>query len=195
MLARLVKSTSKLEAEWLIDESGIAAPYHDVIFHHLRKAQDQDYLARLTTASRAHDAGYLLEDVETPQVLLGLLVDDNGIPLEINSFEEPKAQASRLMPVIEKFRQHYDQAEIIVVADAATLPTQELNTLDRAGFGVLLGSRVTRAPANLEDHFSWSGSSLTDGQLIDTAAPRPSHEMSMPTTTSRSVTSDSWGAV
>ena len=36
----------------------------------------------------------------------------------------------------------------------------------------IVGSRVTKAPGDLESHFHWNGDVFTDGQLIDTVTPR-----------------------
>jgi hypothetical protein len=36
----------------------------------------------------------------------------------------------------------------------------------------IVGSRVTKAPADLASHFRWHGDAFTDGQLIDTITPR-----------------------
>ncbi len=38
--------------------------------------------------------------------------------------------------------------------------------------GVHLGSRVTKAPGDLESQFHWNGDVFTDGQLIDTITPK-----------------------
>jgi hypothetical protein len=36
----------------------------------------------------------------------------------------------------------------------------------------IVGSRVTKAPGDLESHFRWHGDVFTDGQIIDTITPR-----------------------
>ena len=52
------------------------------------------------------------------------------------------------------------------------LSTANLNALNEAGVGFIVGSRTTRAPEDLEAHFHWHGDAFTDGQLIDTITPR-----------------------
>ncbi len=38
--------------------------------------------------------------------------------------------------------------------------------------GFIVGSRMTKAPGDLESHFHWNGDVFTDGQIIDTVTPR-----------------------
>ena len=52
------------------------------------------------------------------------------------------------------------------------LSAANLNALDEAGVGFIVGSRTTRAPGDLETHFHWHGDAFTDGQVIDTITPR-----------------------
>jgi hypothetical protein len=52
------------------------------------------------------------------------------------------------------------------------LSAGNLRTLDEAGLRFIVGSRVTKAPADLASHFRWHGDAFTDGQLIDTITPR-----------------------
>ena len=44
--------------------------------------------------------------------------------------------------------------------------------LDAAGLGFVVGSRVSKAPIDLESHFRWHGDAFTDGQIIDTLTPK-----------------------
>ena len=42
------------------------------------------------------------------------------------------------------------------------LSTANLNALNEAGVGFIVGSRTTRAPGDLEAHFHWHGDAFTD---------------------------------
>lgn len=61
---------------------------------------------------------------------------------------------------------------MVIVADAGMLSASNLKELDEAGLRFIVGSRVTKAPADLASHFRWHGDAFTDGQLIDTITPR-----------------------
>ncbi len=62
--------------------------------------------------------------------------------------------------------------EMVVAADAGMLSAGNLKDLDDAGLKFIVGSRVTKAPADLANHFHWNGDVFTDGQIIDTVTPR-----------------------
>ena len=61
---------------------------------------------------------------------------------------------------------------MVVVADAGMLSSTNLRDLDDAGLRFIVGSRVTKAPKDLESHFRWHGDAFTDSQVIDTITPR-----------------------
>jgi hypothetical protein len=61
---------------------------------------------------------------------------------------------------------------LVVAADAGMLSAGNLEDLDDAGLKFIVGSRVTKAPADLANHFHWKGDVFTDGQIIDTVTPR-----------------------
>ena len=61
---------------------------------------------------------------------------------------------------------------MVVAADAGMLSGANLKALDEFGLSFIVGSRVTKAPGDLESHFHWNGDVFTDGQIIDTVTPR-----------------------
>ena len=52
------------------------------------------------------------------------------------------------------------------------LSASNLKALDALGLSFIVGSRMTKAPGDLESHFHWNGDVFTDGQIIDTVTPR-----------------------
>ncbi len=75
---------------------------------------------------------------------------------------------------MRQFADRHNLADIAIVADAGMLSATNLTALDQAGLRFIVGSRVTKAPADLESHFRWHGDAFTDGQIIDTITPRTS---------------------
>ena len=67
--------------------------------------------------------------------------------MEIGCFEGNKAETTTLIPIIEGFQARHGVADMVVVADAGMLSASNLKALDEAGF--IVGSRVTKAPADL----------------------------------------------
>ena len=116
--------------------------------------------------------GYSKERRVDPQIVVGLLVDRNGFPLEIGCFEGNKAETTTILPMIAAFQARHGLADLVVVADAGMLSAGNLTALDQAGMRFIVGSRVTKAPGDLASHFRWHGDAFTNGQVIDTITPR-----------------------
>ncbi len=116
--------------------------------------------------------GYSKERRVDPQVVVGLLVDRRGFPLEIGCFEGNRAETLTILPIIKQFQARHDIADMVVVTDAGMLSAGNLGELDEANLRFIVGSRVTKAPVDLESHFRWHGDAFTDGQIIDTITPK-----------------------
>lgn len=116
--------------------------------------------------------GYSKERRVDPQVVVGLLVDRRGFPLEIGCFEGNKAETATILPIIKQFQDRHDLVDMVVVADAGMLSASNLNEIDEAGLRFIVGSRVTKAPIDLASHFRWHGDAFDDGQLVDTITPK-----------------------
>src|SRR5262249_41949536 len=121
--------------------------------------------------------GYSKERRVDPQIVVGLLVDRQGFPLEIGCFEGNKAEKHTLLPVIDQFRARHGIENFAVVADAGMLSAANLAALDAAGCSFIVGSRLTKAPIDLESHFRWHGDYFGDGQVITPLTPKtgPNH--------------------
>jgi hypothetical protein len=116
--------------------------------------------------------GYSKERRVDPQIVVGLLVDRRGFPLEIGCYQGNKAETLTIVPIIKQFQDRHNLAEMVVVADAGMLSAGNLRELDEANLRFIVGSRLTKAPVDLEAHFRWHGDAFTDKQLIDTITPR-----------------------
>ena len=53
-----------------------------------------------------------------PQIIVGLLVDRHGFPLEIGCWEGNKAETHTIVPIIEAFAARHEIEDLVVVADA-----------------------------------------------------------------------------
>lgn len=118
--------------------------------------------------------GYSKERRVDPQIVVGLLVDRTGFPLEIGCYEGNPAETHTIVPIVRQVqaRHDLDGVETVVAADAGMLSAANLAALDDAGLKFIVGSRVTKAPGDLASHFHWNGTVFTDGQVIDTITPR-----------------------
>jgi hypothetical protein len=200
VLARVIEPTSKADSVRVLHEIGAPAVSLRTMFRALQRAQERDYRATIATACFQHamtngDVSLVLYDVTTlyfeaededalrkvgyskerrvdPQIVVGLLVDRRGFPLEIGCFEGNKAETLTIIPIVKQFQDRHGITDMVVVADAGMLSSKNLRELDEAGLRFIVGSRVTKAPKDLESHFRWHGTAFTDGQVIDTITPR-----------------------
>jgi hypothetical protein len=104
-----------------------------------------------------------------PQVQVGLLVDPSGFPLEVHLFEGNTAETTTLLPVLKKFQERHGVTGLVVVADAGMLSANNLNEIEDAGFCFIVGSRITKAPYDLADHFARHGDYFADGQILESS--------------------------
>ncbi|WP_132471265.1 IS1634 family transposase [Rhodococcus sp. SMB37] len=202
VIARIVEPGSKLDAGRVLRDLGADPPSYATIKRHLRWIIDRNYRAAIAEQCFAYAANtgglsLLLYDVTTlyfeaekeddlrkvgyskerrvdPQIVVGLLVDRTGFPLEIGCFEGNHAETRTIVPIVRQFQARHDieGVEMVIAADARMLSATNLTDLDAAGLKFIVGSRVTKAPGDLSSHFHWHGNAFTNGQIIDTITPR-----------------------
>lgn len=209
VIARVVEPTSLLDIDRVLAEVGRVSASHSTRKRTLRRAHAGGYRDTIAAACFNHaathgDVSLVLYDVTTlyfeadkedelrkvgyskerrvdPQIVVGLLVDRHGFPLEIGCFEGNKAETLTIVPLVKAFADRHGIADMVVVADAGMLSSSNLRDLDDAGLRFIVGSRVTKAPKDLESHFRWHGTAFTDGQIIDTITPRDQRGTSVKT--------------
>jgi hypothetical protein len=203
VISRVVEPTSLLDTARVLSDLGRTPAGYATMKRTLTRAGVRGYRDQLATACFAHasasgDISLLMYDVTTlyfeaekedslrkvgyskerrvdPQIVVGLLVDRRGFPLEIGCFEGNRAETTTIIPVIEAFQARHGIADMVIVADAGMLSLANLRELDEAGLRFIVGSRVTKAPIDLASHFRWHGDAFTDGQVIDTLTPKTGH--------------------
>src|SRR5690625_6327688 len=158
-------------------ELEVVPALHTTIYRHLRQAQEQHCRDRIATkcfehAATSGDISLVLYDVTTlyfdaeyedklrtagyskerrvdPQIVVGLLVDRSGFPLEIGCFEGNYAETRTIVPIIKQFQARHNLDDMVVVADAWMLYTTNLTALDVSGLKNVVGSRQVIAPGTL----------------------------------------------
>lgn len=202
VLARLVEPTSKTDSRRVIAELGLVPVHRNTFTNALARCAGRDYRDTICRAcfdyvwaGHGGDVSLLLYDVTTlyfeaekedelrkvgfskerrvdPQIVVGLLVDRSGFPLEISCHEGNKAETATIIPVLKGFQERNNVSNMVVVADAGMLSASNLTEIDKAGLKFIVGARQTRAPLDLADHFQTRGTRFDDGQIIETCAPR-----------------------
>jgi len=178
-LARIVEPTSKIDSLRVLADLGVKAPYKNKLYRSLAKAAEQGYREMISQACFEHIQGkrlsLVLYDVTSlyfevqeedgyrkpglskerrlePQIIIGLLVDKNGFPLGMQSFEGNKAETRTILPVIQAFQAEHHLEKVTVVADAAMLSASNLAALTEAGYTYIVGSRLNKVPYELEEY-------------------------------------------
>lgn len=191
-IARLVEPTSKLDSIRVLADLGVAGGSEDRLYRCLKRVVSnnyQDKLAKLCFAHASKGTGItlVLYDVTTlyfeiqkeddyrmpgmskerrlePQIVVGLLVDQNGFPLELHSFEGNKAETKTILPVVEAFKKRHGLLGITVVADAGMLSAENLASLSDAGYTYIVGSRMNKIPYDIAEYHKTK--ELSDNQII-----------------------------
>lgn len=201
VLCRAVEPTSKLDSVRVLGELGTKPPHVNTLYNCLQRVVGRDYRALIATACWAHvnraggpGVALVLYDLTTlyfeaekeddlrkvgmskerkvdPQITVGLLVARDGFPLDVHVFEGNKAETKTLIPVITAFQKRHQISDMVVVADAGMLSAANLNALEDAGLSFIVGSRTSKAPKELEDHFGRRGNVIADDGVVELIRP------------------------
>jgi len=173
VLARIIEPTSKIDAERVLVETGVAAASYRTVKRRLPVIAKPTVRQALSAACAAHaglgPASLVLFDVSTlyfetdagdgfrepgfskerrlePQITVGLLTDATGFPLTVAAFEGNKAETATMVPVINAFKTAHQLREVTVVADAGMISEANQVALQAAGLSYILGARIPYLP-------------------------------------------------
>ena len=76
------------------------------------------------------------------QVVLGLLVSEDGYPLSYSVFNGKQYEGYTMIPIIDDFVKRFDLKDFIVVADSGLMSENNVRLLDSAGYKYILGARI-----------------------------------------------------
>ncbi len=77
-----------------------------------------------------------------PQIVLGLLVSQNGYPLAYEIYQGNKFEGDTMLPVINLFKRKYKLKQLVVVADAGLLSAKNIQSLQCNHYEYILGARL-----------------------------------------------------
>lgn len=190
-LARLVEPTSKMDSVRVLAELGVTGLNEDKLYRCLRRINHRHYrdqIQKWCLAAVAPQALTLvLYDVTTlyfetpkedeyrkpglskerrlePQIVVGLLVDRDGFPLAVHSFEGNVAETKTIVPVLDAFRSVHHLPYLTVVADAAMMSLKNLTALTQAHYTYIVGSRLSKIPYAVTEY--QKRGDLTDRQIL-----------------------------
>lgn len=192
--ARIIEPTSKLDSLRVIEEAGIKPPSYPTINRRLPVYATDEFRggisAALSKSAKIGPASLVLYDVTTlyfetdkaddlripgfskerrlePQIVVGLLADASGFPLEVTAFEGNKAETLTMLPVIRRFMKAHRLTDVTIVADAGMISDANKKALEAEGLSFIIGERVPKMPSVVQ---WWKdahpGAEITDGQVF-----------------------------
>ena len=82
------------------------------------------------------------------QIVLGLLVSEDGYPLSYSVFNGSQYEGRTMIPVIDDFVQRFGISDFVVVADSGLMSAKNVALLESAGYKYIIGARIrSESPA------------------------------------------------
>ena len=103
---------------------------------------------------------------QKPQIMLGLLVGANGLPIGYDIFEGNVFEGHTLLPVLRRIQKTYDLGKPIVVADAGLLSGENMSNLTREGYKYIIGARIKNEAEQIRAALLKKTAGMTDGAAI-----------------------------
>jgi len=77
-----------------------------------------------------------------PQIVLGLLVSEDGYPLAYSVHEGSKYEGHTMLPVIEDFAGKFNLTDFVIVADSGLMSSDNITLLEEKEYKYILGARI-----------------------------------------------------
>lgn len=101
---------------------------------------------------------------QCPQIMLGLLVGQNGYPIGYDIFEGNVFEGHTILPVLENVQKKFGLGRPVVIADAALLSKQNLKNLAKEKYQFIIGARIKNESEQVKNEILKQAKGLTDGQ-------------------------------
>lgn len=101
------------------------------------------------------------------QIVVGLVVNKDGFPLYFDVFQGNSFEGHTFVPVIKNIAKLLNNADLVVIADAAMISQDNIDKLIAENIGFVVGARVYNLPSNLIDSIS-TQLKAQEGKIITT---------------------------
>ena len=101
-----------------------------------------------------------------PQILLGLLVGEGGLPIGYDIFKGNTFEGHTLLPVLKRIERKYGLGKPIMVADAGLLSKQNLENLEKEHYRFILGSRIKNESEAIKTEILKRAKGIGDGEMF-----------------------------
>jgi transposase len=86
-----------------------------------------------------------------PQVLLSLIITEEGLPLGYNLFPGNTFEGNTLVTALEKLKRDYSFEDLTVIADSGLLSKQNISDIKLKGYSYILGARLRSLPKKKQE--------------------------------------------
>ena len=119
------------------------------------EAEDEDDLRKL---------GYSKDGkFNKPQIMLGLLVSEKGLPISYDIFEGNTYEGHTLLPILAKIQQKYNLGKATVVADAGLLSKDNIQLLKDNNYDFIVGARIKNESNKIKQKILIKAQAMKDG--------------------------------
>lgn len=141
---------------------GISVVFYDMTSLYF-EAEDEDDLRKIGFSK---DGKF-----QHPQILLGLLVGAQGLPIGYDIFEGNTFEGHTLLPLLGKMQRRYGFEKPIVVADAGLLSKQNLERLSGEKYRFIIGARIKKEEAQVRQEILLRRAGMNDGGVFIITKP------------------------
>ena len=99
---------------------------------------------------------------QNPQIMIGLLVGENGYPIGYDIFKGNTFEGHTLIPLLEQIQKKYGFEKPIVIADAALLSKKNLENLGEARYEFIIGARIKNETDDIKQEILSKAKDLKD---------------------------------
>lgn len=106
-----------------------------------------------------------------PQIMIGLLVGEQGLPIGYDIFQGNTFEGHTLLPTLESIQKKHNFGKPIVVADAALLNKDNLRALEQAGYSYIIGGRIRNESQLVQAKILAKAKGVKDGDSFSLKRP------------------------
>lgn len=86
------------------------------------------------------------------QVVLGLLVSEDGYPLSYSIFNGSQYEGRTMIPIIDDFVHRFGLEDLVVIADSGLMSEKNISLLESAGYKYIIGARIRSESSEMKEH-------------------------------------------
>ena len=85
------------------------------------------------------------------QIVLGLLVSQDGYPLSYSIFNGSQYEGYTMIPIIDDFVSRFSLTDFVIVADSGLMSAKNIRLLRSAGYKYIVGARIKTEDSSLRE--------------------------------------------